>query len=213
MTNILIILFTTVISIISFPPQIGGLGTIHKPELFDKFKFNPFSTFNDKQYYRIVSHGFIHGSWLHLAFNMITLFFFGGMVEKYLGNIFSNLGGLIFLIFYLSSIIASSIFDLIKQKNNIYYNAIGASGAVSAVLFAAILINPNMKLILFIIPIPISAWIFGVLFLIYSRYMAKKEIDNIGHNAHFTGAVFGVIFMLFVNPELFFSFFKKIFFN
>ena len=120
-------------------------------------------------------------------------------------------GGTIFVAFYIIAIAVSSVFDLIKYRNEPYYNAVGASGAVSAILFAAILFNPDMKLMLILIPIPITAWIFGILYLIYCVYMAKKGTDNIGHNAHFWGAIFGFFLPVILKPSLLIRFFDLIF--
>lgn len=195
-----IIIGTIVISVKSFPINVEGFDKIRKPEWFDKFKFNASAVAGSGQFYRLFSHAFIHANWAHLAFNMITLFFFGGLVEQTFKAVFPMFGGLIYISFYIVAIAASSLHDLIKYKKQPYYNAVGASGAVSAVLFAAILFNPTMTLRVYF-AIPITAWIFGLLYLAYSVYMARKGADNIGHNAHFWGAVFGFVVPILMYPE------------
>lgn len=206
-----IMIITIVTSIIAFPRNVQSINSIRKPEWFDKYKFNAVAVFKYKQIYRLLSYGFIHGSWMHLAFNMFTLYFFGGFVESTFQSLFPGFGGFVYILFYLLAIVFSSIQDLIVHRNHSYYNAVGASGAISAVLFAAILFNPSMKLFMFLIPIPITAWVFGILFLIYSVFMAKKQMDNIGHTAHFWGAIFGFVFPLVFYPSLIILFFEKIF--
>ncbi len=208
--TIAIILLTVVTSVIAFPHDVQSVNSIRKPEWFDRFKFNAYAVSKHKQYYRLISYGFIHANWTHLLFNVITLYFFGRLVELYFSGLWGNLGGLIYLAFYISALIISSLQDLITNRNNSYYNAVGASGAVSAVLYASILFAPNEKLFIFFIPIPITSWIFGILYLGYSYYMSRKKIDNIGHNAHFWGAVYGFIFPIIFFPELIVLFFKII---
>jgi len=209
--TMMIIIGTIVSSIMAFPHNVQGLDQMRKPEWFDKFKFNATAVAGDGEIYRLFSYGFVHANWMHLAFNMFTLFFFGGLVESTFKYELPMLGGLVYLAFYIVAIGASTIHDLVKYKNQPYYNAVGASGAVSAVVFAAILFQPNMKLMFIFLPIPITAWIFGLLYLAYSVYMAKKGTDNIGHYAHFWGAIFGFVMPIFINPDFLSSFFGVLF--
>jgi len=123
---------------------------------------------------------------------------------------FGNMAGLYFLLLYVGGVFFSSIFDYFKQQNNIQYSAVGASGAVAAVVFASIILYPNGKIFLFFIPIGIPSWIFGIIYLAYSAYMGKKSRDNIGHNAHFWGAVFGVIFTMAINSEYISRFYQQL---
>ncbi len=209
--TILIIAITTITSIIAFPPNVPSIDSIRRPEWFNKYLFNAVAVAKYKQYYRMLSYGFLHANWMHLFFNMLTLYFFAPGVETVFREIFGRFGGLLFLIFYLLAIVVSTVADLIKYRNNSSYNAIGASGAVSAVLFAAILIQPTMKIMFIFLPIPISAWFFGILYLGYSYYMSKRNIDNIGHSAHFWGAVFGFFFPIILKPGLIYFFFVQLF--
>lgn len=193
MITIILIAITTAASAYAFK----------KPELFAKYQFNAYMVYHRKDYKRIISHIFLHGGWDHLIFNMITLYFFGTYAEKAFGILF-------YLLIYFGGAIVSTMPALFKHKDNHYYNAIGASGATSAALFSFILIEPLNSIYLFFIPIGIPAVIFGVLYLWYSAYMAKKNVDNIGHDAHFWGAIFGFTLPIFFYPGLIISFFQKI---
>lgn len=162
-------------------------------ELFEKLSFKPYKVIHDKEYYRLITNGFVHADWTHLFFNMLTLYFFGRTQEQ----IFTAVNGeMSFILFYLLSIPASSLISLFNPR----YSAIGASGAVNAVLFSFILINPFSTIYVFVIPI--KAILFAILFLIYSSYMAKKNMDNIGHEAHISGAIFGVLFTILTLPNV-----------
>ena len=174
----------------------------NRKELFYKLMFSPSEVSQKGQWYRFLSHVFIHASWEHLIFNMLTFFFFGVLVEEAFVYFFGNLGMFFFLLEFLLGGILSSIPSYFKHKNNYSYSAVGASGAVSAILFTSILINPLNKIYIFFIPIGIPAFIFGILYLVYSAYMSKRNIDNIGHDAHFWGAVFGIAFPLAIKFEL-----------
>jgi membrane associated rhomboid family serine protease len=180
-------------------------------EVFSKLRFNPYSIKNfSNQWYRFFSYGVIHASWMHLAINMFVLYSFGDLVETYFGFYFGLKAHFLFLLLYIGAIFSSVIFSFEKNKNNIAYNAVGASGAVSAVVFASILFNPTMKIFLFFVPIGIPAVIFGVIYLIYSAYMSKKNVDNIGHDAHFFGAVFGIVFTIILKPKLVLMFIEQV---
>lgn len=143
---------------------------------------------------RIISSAFLHADIAHLAFNMITLYFFAPVVIGYLGNF-------LFVIVYFGSLIFGSLLTIVFHKDEYNYRAIGASGAVTGVLYSAILLRPDMMLgIFFIIPIP--AYLFGILYLLYSIYGMKAKNDNIGHTAHFGGAIGGYLITLVTNPHL-----------
>ena len=204
MVTVSIIIVTSILSIVAFPEHNPLPRRLACPELLYKFKFNAYSVWHDGEYYRMLSSGFVHAGWWHLIFNMLTLYFFGGLVEEAFVDLFGNSWGKgIFLLFYLLGIIVSSVYDLIKYHDQEYYNAVGASGTVSAVLFASILIVPKMGIMFFFIPIPIPGYIFGPLFMLYSYYVMSKQKDSyIGHAAHFFGAVFGILFMIFIYPPI-----------
>lgn len=179
-------------------------------EVIIKFSHRPIEEANDKEYYRMLTAGFLHGDHMHLLFNMITLYFFGLGVEQWFAYTFDGLGNLIFLFFYLIAIVAASLGTYYRHKNDPRFASIGASGAVSAVLFAAILINPSLSLYIMFIPIPIPGFIYGIFYLWYSSRAAQTGGDNIDHLAHFYGAVFGLLFPLVLKPQLLPDFFAQL---
>ncbi|MBO7505799.1 MAG: rhomboid family intramembrane serine protease [Paludibacteraceae bacterium] len=203
MVTTIIIIVTVIVSVLSFGQNEFLPQSLSHPEWFDKLKFNAYLIVHKKEHQRLLSSGFVHGSSWHLIFNMLTLYFFGYFVEDCFIEIFGAKGEFVYALMYLLAIVVSSLSDLIKHKDDPWFNAIGASGAVSAVIFAAILLDPKLGICFFFIPIPIPGYIFGPLYLIYCQYMAKKNIDNIGHSAHFWGAVFGFVFPILLCPTLF----------
>ena len=196
----IIIAFTSIVSFIALQNRV----------IFEKYLFNAYATIHHKQIYRIISHAFLHADFNHLLFNMLTLFFFGDYVESVFKMYFGKLGITYYIVLYFLAIILSTLPSIIKHRNNQFYNAVGASGAVSAVLFSYILLDPFGKIYIFFIPIGIPAFIFGPAYLLYSAYMGKKGIDNIGHDAHFWGAIFGFIFPLLLDYKLFFHFLNQL---
>ncbi len=179
-------------------------------ELFYKLSFNPYSIHERKQWYRYLTYAVIHADWIHLAINMYVLYMFSDQVlNSFLLN-FGYKGYLFFILLYVGGVGFSVVKDYTQHKNEPMYNAVGASGAVSAVVFASIIIFPAQKLFIFPIPIPLPAYVMGVLYLGYSAYMAKRGRDNIGHNAHFWGAVFGVVFTLILKPAYFTQFIQSL---
>ncbi len=162
---------------------------------FEKFKFNVGSIRRGEQI-RMLSSGFLHADVTHLLFNMFTLYFFADAVIM-------KLGSFNFVIIYFASLIFGNLLSLYFHKDDYWYSAIGASGAVTGILYAAILLNPGMSLYMFFIPIPIPGYVFGIGYLLYSIYGMKKQIGNIGHDAHFGGAVGGYVVTLIMAPSLF----------
>ncbi len=165
--------------------------------VFEKYKFNVSAIKYKKEYIRLFSAGFLHADWGHLFFNMLTLYFFGPIVLEAFG-----VNG--FLIVYIGSIILGNVFSLYIYQKQGWYSAIGASGGVSGILFAAIAVFPMLELYLFFIPIPIKGYIFGALYFGYSVYMMlnPKPHDNIGHAAHLGGAAFGLVYAVATEPEV-----------
>jgi len=159
---------------------------------FEKYKFNIAGIRRGEQI-RMFSSGFLHLDFSHLIFNMLTLYFFADVVIFSLGNIK-------FLLIYLASLLVGNLLSFFFHKDEYHYSAIGASGAVMGILYSAILFYPNMSLYLFFIPIPIPAWIFGIMYLLYSIYGMKKRLGNIGHDAHFGGAIAGYVLTLLFAP-------------
>jgi membrane associated rhomboid family serine protease len=169
------------------------------PALRDRLIFYPWLMDENRQWYRFITSGFIHGDMMHLLFNMLTLFFFGPFVEQHLDMYGGAFPLFKYLILYMGSMALAGMFTFFKQRQNPNYMALGASGAVSGVLFSAIVFDPWMTLLMFGI-IPIPGILFGLGYLYYSARMAKQGADNIGHDAHFFGAVAGVVFTLLFNP-------------
>ncbi len=162
---------------------------------FEKYKFQVTRILNGEKF-RMFTSGLLHADWIHLIFNMYALYLFGDIVVF-------RLGVLPFLIIYLGSLLAGSLYSLSYHKNEPYYSAIGASGAVSGIVYASILLYPQMELFLFFIPIPIKGYIFGVIYLLYSIYGMKKQLGNIGHSAHLGGAIGGFALTLIFYPQVF----------
>ncbi len=162
---------------------------------FEKYKFNIGGVKRGEQF-RMLSSGFLHADTQHLLFNMLTLYFFADVV-------ISLLSPIQFLIVYFGSLLLGSLLALYFHKNEYHYSAVGASGAVSGIIYSAILLQPGMNLYMFFIPIPIPAYIFGIGYLLYSIYGMKNRIGNIGHDAHFGGAVGGYLITLLLSPWLF----------
>lgn len=162
---------------------------------FEKYKFNIAGIRRGEQI-RMFSSGFLHVDFSHLLFNMITLYFFAGVVINALGVI-------PFILIYLAALFCGNLLSFQFHKDEYHYSAVGASGAVTGVLYSAILFYPDMGLYLFFIPIPIPAWIFGILYLLYSIYGMKSKRGNIGHDAHFGGAIAGYVLTLAFAPQLF----------
>ena len=178
---------------------------------FNALKFNAYEVWHRKQWHRMLTYGLVHSGWGHLLFNMLTLFFFGKVVEQYFAAAFgSTAGTVLYLVLYVSALAVSTVADLLKFKNDYSYNAVGASGAVSAILFASILFEPRMGIYIFMIPIPVPGYIFAPLYLLYCWYMARRNIDNIGHSAHFWGAVYGLVFPLLCRPDIFSHFLSQL---
>ncbi len=178
--------------------------------LFEKLKFYPYIIKSNKDWYRFFSYGLLHADWGHLLVNMFVLYSFGSNVEYLFQYYFGNKAILYFILLYAGGVFVSVIPSFEKNKNNPYYTAVGASGAVSAILFSSILMFPTAKIIFLLLPVPIPAFIFGIIYLVYSWYMAKRAKDNIGHDVHFWGAIFGFVFTILLKPQLIILFFKQL---
>ena len=160
-----------------------------------------------KQYDRLLGYGFVHADWMHLLFNMITLFSFGAAVER----IFSEWIGMAgFVLFYLSAIVISILPTYISHRRDPNYRSLGASGGVSAVLFAFILFDPWSTLVIFPIPVPIPAFLFAGLYVGYSIWMDRRGRGNVNHSAHLWGAAYGVLFTLLMEPRVFTHFMQAL---
>lgn len=186
-TSIVLILLIAVTALVSFK----GFNDV---SFFSKYDFHV-GRIQQGERYRMFTSAFLHGDLMHLAFNMFTLFLFGQIVITLFGTLY-------FLLIYIGSMFIGNLLTLHFYKNMPHYRAIGASGAVMGIVYTAILLNPNMSLYLFFIPIPIPAYIFGIGYLIYSIYGMKANNDRIGHAAHFGGAIGGLLLTLLKVPRL-----------
>ena len=187
--SIAIIIITCLVSFTSF----------NRGDRIDELSMWPYMVKEKKQYYRFITSGLVHADFMHLGFNMLTLYFFGRFIEMVFLQIFQS--KIYYLLFYLLALVVSDLPTFIKHRNNYSYRSIGASGAVSAVVFAAILFNPWAQIYVFFIKLP--AILYGVLFLGYSIYASRRgDSSGINHDAHLWGAVFGIVFPLLFRPEL-----------
>ena len=205
--TLIIVILTCIIS----------FGALNSEKIKNDLIFYP-PAINHGQVYRFITHGLIHADIMHLAFNMLALYSFGEVVERFYSFpvVFGSNGKLIYLLLYFTALIIASVPDYIKHRNNHYYRSLGASGAVSAVIFSAILFTPNTGIGFALIPgISIPGYIFGIIYLVISSVLAKRAQDNIGHTAHITGAIYGLLFTyvaikLFTDIDILKNFWKQV---
>ncbi|MDQ3494183.1 MAG: rhomboid family intramembrane serine protease [Pseudomonadota bacterium] len=176
-----------------------------RPRLLERLILWPPAIDRHKQFDRLLTHGFIHADWQHLLFNMITLYFFGGLVERLFVPYIGQIG---FLLFYLSAILIAILPTYLRHRHDPNYRSLGASGAVSAVLFAFILVQPWALIFVFFVPMP--AILYAVLYIGYSIWMDRRGGDNINHSAHLWGAGYGVVFTLMMEPRVAASFLQRL---
>lgn len=176
----------------------------NNPDLMRKFIMNPYAVERRGEYQRFLTSGFIHQDHMHLLFNMITLYSFGSLLEQLFSIFFGSVGGVYYVILYLLAIVVSEIPTYFKNKSNARYNSLGASGGVSAIVFAVILFQPLVKIYL------MPGFILGALYIIYSYFQAKKAGDGINHDAHLFGAIFGIVFCIILYPPVLQLFFEQI---
>jgi membrane associated rhomboid family serine protease len=199
-SSIILVFITCAVSILAF----------NKPEYLLKLRFNAYEIQHKRQAYRFFTYGLVHADALHLFVNMYVLYNFGPWVEFFFNQYFQEKGTLFFVLLYISSLFASVIPSFEKHKNHGYYNAVGASGAISAIVFASILFDPLAPMGLLFLPFHFPAVMFGIAYLIYSYYMAKKGNDSIGHDAHFFGALFGIMFTILLNKNIAINFYYQL---
>jgi len=188
-----------------------SVGALLNGIVLHRLQFNAYAVQHHREWWRFFTYGLVHADWVHLLVNMYVLYSFGAVVEMLYRYHFDVKGTFYYVFLYIGGILFSVLYDFGKHKDDPYYNAVGASGAVSAVVFASIILYPGGKISLFFIPIGIPSALFGILYLVYSAYMARRGKDNIGHNAHFWGAVFGVLFTVALKPSLFPAFLNSLF--
>lgn len=202
-------LLTILIGIIA----LCSIAAFNNRELMDRFMYIPYRVKHNREQLRIISHVFIHADWAHLAFNMLSLYFLGNAflyapcnyyvgidcgLQAYFGE---TMGSLHFIVLFVLGALFATLIPYIRNHENPVYRSLGASGAVSAVIFASILWNPGMKLQFFFIPVGIPAFIFGPLYLLYEFIADKRGGTGIAHDAHIGGALFGILYTLIIRPE------------
>ena len=193
MVTIIIIILTVLFSYKGFQDQ----------SFFYKFDFAPYQVKYNKEYYRFLSHAFLHADWTHLFFNMFVLFNFGGItnigLQQYSGE---SLGIFYYLLLYIGGAAFATLTTYKKHQENNNYHSIGASGAVSAVLFSYIIFFPVNGIHLIILPFfDLPAIVWGLIYLAYEQYQSKQSKGNVNHEAHITGAIFGIVFTIVTNPS------------
>ncbi len=190
--TIVILLLTCVVSFTAFSNE----------KITEDLIFYPPAITNRNQWYRFITCGFIHADFMHLAFNMYTFYLFGDMVERAFLAIFPQTGKALYIILYITSLVVCLLPTYLQHRDNYHYRSLGASGAVSAVIFVGIFLNPTMGMSIFPIPFSIPAFIFGPLYLLISAYLAKKGRGNINHSAHIWGAIYGIVFLIITSQFL-----------
>jgi membrane associated rhomboid family serine protease len=184
--TIVILAITCIVSFTAFSNE----------KIMEDLIFYPPAVTNQNQWYRFITSGFIHADILHLAFNMYSLYLFGRIVEEAFIQIFGDKGKILYIFLYIIALVVCLLPTYLNNKDNYYYRSLGASGAVSAVIFAGIFIFPTMKMGLFLIPVMVPGFVFGPIFLLLSAYLAKSGRGNINHSAHIWGGVFGIVFLI-----------------
>jgi membrane associated rhomboid family serine protease len=173
------------------------------PLFKEKLVLRPMRVTSDNEYWRLFTSGFIHADWMHLGFNMYVMYGFGENLALKFPEVYGAIWPLYLIGLFVFGVFFANLTTTLKERNNVAYASLGASGGVSSILFAFIVMFPERKLGLLLLPkrLWLPGYAFGILYLIYCQYMAKKKRDNINHNAHFWGAIFGVLFVFATQPH------------
>jgi len=196
---------------------IVSLQSFSNKSLFYKLSFSPYEAKQRGKWYKTITHGFVHADYMHLLFNMYVLYMFGQTVEIGAGEgvngfvkHFGNKGHYLYLLLYFGGLLFATLPAFYKHSDNPSYVSIGASGAVSAVVFSFIILNPTIELFLLFLPIPIPGVVFGLLYLGLEAYMDRRGGSKIAHDAHFWGAIFGIIFTILIDLTLLKTFVEQV---
>tara|TARA_B100000524_G_C23654379_1_gene371223 strand:+ start:100 stop:711 length:612 start_codon:yes stop_codon:yes gene_type:complete len=189
----------SLILVIVIPTVLISYQGFSNSDFKEKSLFVPYQVKYQKEYYRIFSHIFIHADFIHLSFNMISLYFLGSLLENEWNYAFGIQANFYLIALYFGGAIAATLWPYFRNAENPAYRSLGASGAVSAVIFAAMLWNPKIELYLFPIPIPIKAYVLAPLYLVFEYYSLKRGGSGIAHDAHIGGALFGILFVLLID--------------
>jgi len=184
--SLYITIFTVAISIIA----------MYNEAFMDKLIFHPYTVHQNNEWYRFISCGFIHADFIHLAFNMFSFYMFGDYVEQYFKMIFGSSGGSLYIVLYISSLVVCLIPTYLNHYKQYNYQSLGASGAVSAIVFVGIFLQPTMQIGFFFIPPIIPGFIFGPIYLGLTAYLSKNGQGGINHSAHLWGSIYGVVFLI-----------------
>ena len=185
-----ITLYITIITVVT------SISAMYNEPLMDKLIFHPYTVHQHKDWYRFFTSGFIHADFMHLAFNMFSFYMFGDYVEQYFAMIFGASGSTFFILLYISSLLICLIPTYLNHYKQYHYQSLGASGAVSAIVFAGIFLQPTMQIGFFIIPPIIPGFIFGPIYLGLTAYLSKKGQSGINHSAHLWGSIYGIVFLI-----------------
>jgi membrane associated rhomboid family serine protease len=194
--------YAPVASFIFVVTLITSLMAFSNENLYGKLILNPYDVSRGKRIYTVITSGLIHKDWNHLFFNMLSYYFFAFQLEALLGH-------WQFALLYILSLILSDLPSIQKHKEDLWYNSLGASGAISAVIFSYIMFDPKASMGILFIPIPIPAYIFGILYLVYCHFASKHARDNVNHDAHLFGALSGIIITIALNHNVVNEFIAK----
>ena len=183
--------------------------TFNKHELQGRLMMNPYHIKRNGQYYRFITSGFIHKDHVHLLWNMFSFYFFGTAVERDFGSLFGHAGTYYFIALYLTALIVSDIPTYLKEKNNTNYNSLGASGGVGSVIFVFIILQPLQSICLYF-AFCMPGFVFGAGYMAYTYYQGRKSKDNINHDAHLYGALYGLLFCVVAYPGSLLAFYEQV---
>jgi membrane associated rhomboid family serine protease len=186
-----------------------SFSAFNKPDVLAKLMMNPYQIRTKDQYYRLITSGFIHNDHMHLLWNMFSFYFFGNAIEQDFNELFGAAGPYYFIVLYFTALVVSDIPTYFKERNNYHYNALGASGAVGSIIFAFIILQPLQSICLYV-ALCMPGFVFGIGYMAYTYYQGRKSNDNINHDAHLYGALYGLVFCVVTYPASLLSFYIQV---